>query len=259
MARELAGLVNKTNDERRNFDAIITREALEMIQNNESIQHSKTTVLFKNDWHKGVIGIVASRCIEKYYRPTVILTESNQKATGSVRSVPGFDVYEAIEECADLLEQFGGHQYAAGLTLSLDKVEAFREKFEMVVARKITAEILTPLVNIDLEIPLWRINTNYHGIIKQMAPFGPGNMQPVFATHQVKAMGQVRILKEEHLKFSVTDPQTGREITCIGFGMAEYAGLVESGMEFSIAYTIEENEFRGVKTLQAQLKDLKFD
>lgn len=260
MAKELAGQVDKNNDERRNKDLNITKEAIEMIRADEALLSAKTTVLFKSDWHKGVIGIVASRCIEQFYRPTIILTESHQKATGSARSVPGFDVYNAIEACSDLLEQFGGHRYAAGLTLPINKVEEFRRRFEQVVSQSITDELLMPTITIDLDIPLGIINPRFYASIKRMSPFGPGNMQPVFSTSGVRAeAGSVRVMKEEHLKFVAIDEQTNAKIVAIGFGMAQYAEMVESRMKLNMAYNLGENEFNNQVSIQAYLKDIKFD
>ena len=175
-ANLLADMVNTKNDVRRDFDNTITEEAIQMITTNDSLTHAKATVLYKEDWHKGVIGIVASRCIEKFYRPTVILTESNDKVTGSARSVDGFDVYAAISECSDLLEQFGGHMYAAGVTMSVDNVAAFQKKFQEVVARQITDEQLIPSLYIDTVIRLEEIDRKFFNVVNQMAPFGPQNM-----------------------------------------------------------------------------------
>ena len=260
MARDLAALINENNEARRGFDANITKEALDMIEGDEHLMQAKSTVLFKNSWHKGVIGIVASRCIDRFYRPTIILTESNNMATGSARSVPGFDVYNAIEECSDLLEQFGGHRYAAGLTLELENIEAFRSKFEEVVSRQITDEMLIPVVNVDHEIPLKRINDKFYRILNQMAPFGPGNMMPVFTSSGIRAKADsLRVMKEEHIKFIATEEGSDAEITVIGFGFAAYAEMIKSGMQLSMAYNLEENEFRGTTTLQAMLKDIKFE
>jgi len=219
----------------------------------------KSTVLFKNDWHKGVIGIVASRCIEKFYRPTIILTESNGKATGSARSVDGFNIYEAISECSELLDQYGGHMYAAGLTMDIDKVEAFKEKFEQIVSEKISEEQLTPLITIDSEIDFKDINFKLYNILEQMEPFGPGNMQPVFVSHQLHVSGRPRILKSQHLKFFVKQNDEDEAMEAIGFGHAEYYDLVASGMRFSMAYYIEENHYLGNKTIQLRVKDLRFD
>lgn len=250
--------INQHNNDRRNFDSTITEEALLMIRDNDGFLQAKSTVLYKEDWHKGVIGIVASRCIEHYHRPTIILTLSNGKATGSARSVPGFDVYEAIEECAELLEQFGGHTFAAGLTLAPENVNLFREKFEETVSSRMMPDLLTPLINIDKEVSLSEITQKMYNILKQMAPFGPGNMAPVFATHQVSLVGVPIIMKEKHIKFEVT--QDGAPpVTVIGFGMAEiYPRLIE-GRPFSICYSVNENNFRNIRTLQLMLKDIRFE
>jgi len=254
----LAGLVDTKNDARRSFDSTITEEALQMIEANEIIGHSKSTVLYKEDWHKGVIGIVASRCIEKFYRPTVILTESNDKVTGSARSVQGFNVYNAISECADLLDQYGGHMYAAGVTMDVDKVDAFKRRFEEVVSRNITEDQLIPSVNVDTVIFLDEINFKFYNILSQMGPFGPQNMQPVFVSENLHAIN-VKVLKEQHLKFQVKQEGTEAAYDVIGFGLAEYHDLVNCGMKFHMAYTIEENDFRGNKSLQLFVKDLKFE
>lgn len=257
-AETLASSIDLQNDERRNFDLSITEEALEMISNNNELKTAKSTVLFKNDWHKGVIGIVASRCIEKFYKPTIILTESNDKVTGSARSVDGFDVYQAISECSDLLEQFGGHKYAAGVTMEAENVEAFRQRFEEVVAKNITQEQTKPVIKADAVIFLDEINDRFYKIISQMAPFGPKNMQPVFVSENVFA-SNARVLKGEHLKFTVKQEGTDAAFDAIGFGLGEYMDLIDSGMRFHMAFTIEENEFRGITTLQLMIKDIKFD
>lgn len=258
-AEALAIPINKNNTHRKDVDSNITLEALAMIEQDNLSRETKSTVLFKNDWHKGVIGIVASRCIEKYYRPTIILTESNNKATGSARSVLGFDVYDAISECADLLEQFGGHMYAAGLTMELDKVPAFKQRFEEVVCRKIKEEHLIPQIQVDQPIDLHCINFKFYEILKQMAPFGPGNMHPVFVTENVYAAARPQILKEEHLKISIKQEGFNYRMDAIGFKMAEYFPMISSGMRFKIAYCIEENNYRGHRTLQLILKDIKFE
>src|SRR6478735_1386479 len=184
-ANELAEKVNIKNDLRREFDLNITEEAIAMIEGDETLRTAKSTVLFKNTWHKGVIGIVASRCIEKYYRPTVILTESNNKVTGSARSVNGFDLYNAILECSSLLEKFGGHKYAAGLTLDISNVEEFQRKFEEVVSSTITEDMLVPVVDIDIPIHFNSINVKFLNVLKKMAPFGPENQRPVFVADQI--------------------------------------------------------------------------
>jgi single-stranded-DNA-specific exonuclease len=257
-ADALADMVNTKNDARRDFDSTITEEAIHMIQTDEHLSQSKSTVLYKQDWHKGVIGIVASRCIEKFYRPTVILTESNDKVTGSARSVDGFDVYSAISECSDLLDQFGGHMYAAGVTMPVDNVEAFRAKFEEVVAKKITQEQLTPSIYIDIPLNLDQIDRKFFNIMSQMAPFGPQNMQPLFMADDIQATN-VKLLKDQHLKFTANQKGTNVAIDAIGFGLGDYFDLVNCGLKFKMAFTIEENEFRGRNTLQLFVKDLKFD
>jgi len=257
-ASELASLVDDKNEVRRNFDSTITEEALRMIEEDEATADQKSTVLYKEDWHKGVIGIVASRCIEKFYKPTVILTESNDKVTGSARSVQGFDVYSAICECADLLDQYGGHMYAAGVTMDVDNVDAFRKRFEEVVSRDITEDQLIPSVNIDTVLFLDDIDFRFYNVLSQMGPFGPQNMQPVFVSENLHAIN-VKVLKGQHLKFHVKQEGTDASYEAIGFGLGEYHDLVNCGMKFHMAYTIEENDFRGHKSLQLYVKDLKFD
>jgi single-stranded-DNA-specific exonuclease len=257
-AAEMAQSIEHQNDERRHFDLSITEEALEMIADSEQLSSSKSIVLYKNDWHKGVIGIVASRCIDKHYKPTIILTESNNMVTGSARSVDGFDVYEAISECADLLEQYGGHKYAAGVTMQIEQVEAFKSRFEEVVCKKITEEQLIPVIKIDTVIFLDEIDERFYHIVSRMAPFGPKNMQPVFVSENVYATN-AKLLKGEHLKFTVNQEGSNRTIEAIGFGLGQYIDLVESGMRFHLAYTVEENEFRGLRSLQLMIKDIKFD
>ena len=257
-ANQLACLVDDKNEVRRNFDSAITEEALQMIAQDEAAHQAKSTVLYKEDWHKGVIGIVASRCVEKFYKPTIILTESNDKVTGSARSVQGFDIYSAISKCADLLNQYGGHTYAAGVTMEVDKVDAFRQRFEKVVCRDITEEQLTPSVNIDTVIGLGEINFKFYNVLSQMGPFGPQNMQPVFMSKNLHATN-VKLLKDQHLKFYAKQEGTKAGYEAIGFGLGEYYELVNSGMRFQMAYTIEENNFRGHKSLQLYVKDLKFD
>jgi single-stranded-DNA-specific exonuclease len=256
LVMERANQVDDLNSSRKDFDQRITEEALAMIEAEGQLS-AKTTVLFKEDWHKGVIGIVASRCIEKYYRPTVILTESQGMATGSARSVRGFDLHEAISQCEDLLEQFGGHMYAAGLTLKKENVPAFKARFEQVVSTSIQEHMLHASLEIDEEIPLSRITEKFFQIVEQMAPFGPGNMQPVFVVRRVKAKA-VRLLKEQHLKFEVCCPETGQKIVAIGFQMAEFYKNIEEGKYFDLCFQIQENEYLGQKTLQLLVKDVKF-
>lgn len=261
-----AEAVDTVNAARKNFDENITREALQMIDEQDTVVQKKSTVLYKEDWHKGVIGIVASRCIEKYYRPTIILTESNNKATGSARSVYDFNIYDAISECSELLEQFGGHKYAAGLTMAVDKVAAFQQKFEEVVSARIQDVHMMPVLEIDDEILLDQINYKFYNILKQMAPFGPGNPEPVFYANQVYAE-DVRILKEKHLRFNVVQNGQVTKPVCIAFGMADRTKyedeivykMLNQKMRFDLAFEIRENTFRNNSSLQLYVKDIKFD
>ena len=256
-ADEFAMAINQHNNDRKTFDSSMTEQALDMIRQSETMTNAKSTVLFDATWHKGVIGIVASRCIEHFHRPTIILTQSNDKAAGSARSVPGFDVYEAIEECADLLEQFGGHTFAAGMTMLVDNIDAFRQKFEAVVSRKIKEEHLTPLVDIDLPMDFSEIDAKLVRILKQMGPFGPHNPQPTFVTENVYLVNEPIIMKDKHLKITVRQSRTGHTLTAVGFGFAHCAGWLQAGKPFSICYQVEQNFYNGNVSLQLMLKDLK--
>lgn len=253
--------IQKHNVERRGHDTRITEEALAMIEKDAWLASTaKSTVLYREDWHKGVIGIVASRCIEKYYRPTIIFTKTKDTmAAGSARSVAGFDLYSALEECSHLLEQFGGHKHAAGMTLSIDNILSFQQEFDKVVSKYITEEQLTPVINVDLKIRLADITPKFHRIINQMAPFGPENMQPVFVTENLTLKYTPRIMKEKHLKLELFEEETGAVFTAVGFGMVEehYQKLTQQKY-FKIAYQIEENTFNNKTTLQLMLKDIKY-
>jgi single-stranded-DNA-specific exonuclease len=255
-AFEFAQEINKHNTERRTFDSRITEQALAMIESDTWFSSAKSTVLYKEDWHKGVIGIVASRCIEKYHRPTIILTQSHGKAAGSARSIPGFDVYQAIEECADLLEQYGGHTFAAGLTLPLQNIDAFRSRFNEIVSSRILPDQLVPMINIDMLLHLETITPKFYNILRQMGPFGPENMTPVFESRYVTLRGRPSVMKDKHIKFDVR--QNASEVfTAVGFGLAHFYPDIANGRPFSICYTLEENNFRDKKTLQLSLKDIK--
>ena len=256
-ADDFAMAINKHNNSRREFDSSITEQALAMIRDNETLTQAKSTVLYDATWHKGVIGIVASRCIEHFHRPTIILTQSNDKAAGSARSVPGFDVYEAIEACADLLEQFGGHTFAAGMTMPIDNIDAFRQKFEAVVSRTIKEENLTPLIDIDLPLDFSEINDKLVRILKQMGPFGPHNLQPTFMTEDVYLVSEPIIMKEKHLKLNVRQQQSGHTLTAVGFGMAHCAEQLQTHKPFAICYQVEQNFFNGNVSLQLMLKDIR--
>ncbi len=252
---ELAKVLNQRNAERKDFDKSITAEAIEMIE--KDFPTSKSSVLFKKDWHKGVVGIVASRCIEKYYRPTIILTESEDMVTGSARSIVGFDVHEAIGNCSQLLSQFGGHTHAAGLSLPLKNVDAFRAAFEEEVSKNVTNEQLIPKLNIDEKVDLSFINFKNHNIIKQMAPFGPQNLQPVFWSEDVFVKKKPRVIKDVHMKLKVFQEGSTDGIEAIAFGLGSWAEQISPLQPFQLAYYLEENEFQGNKTLQLNVKDIK--
>ncbi|HNP96322.1 MAG TPA: single-stranded-DNA-specific exonuclease RecJ, partial [Cyclobacteriaceae bacterium] len=258
-AMMLAEKIDLKNDIRREFDLSITEEAIAMIEANENFASAKSTVLFKENWHKGVIGIVAARCVEKYYRPTIILTQSNDKITGSARSVRDFDLHQAIASCSELLEKFGGHKYAAGLTMSKENLIAFQSKFEEVVSSTITEEMLIPVVEIDIELPFDAITSKFRSILKQMAPFGPENHKPVFESGRVFVMNALSTFKDKHIRFLAGQHGSESVMNVVGFDMMEHYERLSNGDECRIAYTIEENTFNGMTSLQLRLKDIKFD
>lgn len=258
-ATVLAEKINIKNEMRKEFDSSITEEALAMIETNDMVRPSKSTVLFKNTWHKGVIGIVAARCIEKFYRPTVILTESNNKITGSARSVNGFDLYNAISSCSDLLEKFGGHKYAAGLTLDASNLEAFQQRFEEVVSSTITADMLVPVVEIDCTIPLDAVNAKFINVLKQMGPFGPENARPVFEARNLFVFNSLSSFKDRHIKFLVGQEGSSHVFQAVGFDLAGFYDQISKGDPFRMAFTIEENVYNGNTSIQLRIKDIKFD
>jgi single-stranded-DNA-specific exonuclease RecJ len=253
----LADALQSDNFDRKEVDKNTTEEAMAMIQNNVALHTRKSTVLYQSHWHKGVVGIVASRLIDHYYRPTIILTLSNDKVTGSARSVSGFNIYEAIHECRDLLDNYGGHFYAAGMTMHPDRVPAFTDRFEQIVASTIAPELLIPEIEIDAEIAITDIRPAFYNIIRQFEPFGPTNMRPVFLTrHVFDYQGNSRIVKDQHLKVVVHQHQ-GIIIDGIGFGLADKYDTVASGAPFDMIYTIEENEFNGNTKLQVKVLDIR--
>lgn len=255
-AADFAKDLNDNNLSRKEIDSSMTDEAILMIETQENYQNLRSTVLFKTDWHKGVIGIVASRCIEKYYRPTIILTASNGKAAGSARSVHGFDIYEAISNCADVLEQYGGHTFAAGMTLKLENVDIFRQKFEEEVSKSISEDSLSPKINVDLEVPLNFVSDKVYKILNQMEPFGPGNMTPVFLTQNLKDGGNSRIVGGTHLKLDLFCPKTRKKIDGIAFGMHEKLPLIKSGNPFSVCYTLDENTYNDITSVQLSIREI---
>lgn len=256
-AQEFAREIEEFNAERRDTDKLITEEALAHIENAKE-QKRSTTVVYQENWHKGVIGIVASRLTETYYRPTLVFTKSGEKLAASARSVKGFDVYNALEACGDYIEQFGGHKYAAGLTLHEDQYENFKQKFEEVVATTIDKNLLTPEIPIDAELDLKEITPKFFRILKQFAPFGPGNMTPIFLTENLTDTGFAKAVGQEnkHLKCSVQQLPNKNFIGAIGFNLGEKINLVTQKKTFSTVYSIDENEWNGNVSLQLKLRDI---
>jgi len=258
IANRFADEIELYNEERRGYDQKITIEALQQIRKQKE-ENRFSTVVFHPEWHKGVVGIVASRLIETYYRPTIVFTQSNGVISGSVRSVSGFNVYDALQACSDYIIQFGGHKYAAGLTVAPEQFENFKAKFEEVVKNTITEASMTPEIRIDTDISFKDINRKFFNILKQMAPFGPGNMHPVFVTKGVNDTGYSKKVGKDqnHLKLSLRELKSGLTMSGIAFNMADKTDLVKSGVPLSIAYTIEENHWNNKISLQLRIKDIK--
>jgi len=255
-ALDFAASIEKFNLERKELDKKITYEALQQIESaNEKEKFS--TVVYSENWHKGVIGIVASRLIESFYRPTLVFTKSGNKLAASARSVKGFDVYEALNECSEYLEQFGGHKYAAGLTLDPKNYSAFKNKFEEVVKASIDKNLLIPEITIDLELELSEITPKFFRILQQMGPFGPQNMKPVFKTTSVRDNGYGKTVGSDksHLKLSIIDGADQKTYNAIGFGLGDKIKSIKG--DFDIAYSLDENEWKGNTSIQLLLKDLK--
>lgn len=260
-AENIALDIDTFNDQRKKLDHNITEEAIRHIRHSDIEPSKKTTVLFNSNWHKGVIGIVASRLTESFYRPTIILTESNGFATGSARSVEGFDLYYAISQCSEYLENYGGHKYAAGLTLKLENLEPFKEKFEQIVCETINDEMLTPQINIDAQLKLSDITPEFYHMLQKFAPFGPNNTVPVFVTENVvNFIGTRRVGRNnEHLKLVVVDDTRAcNDRSGIGFGMGHLYDKIYTGHFFDICYTLQENDFMGKNDIQMMIKDLHF-
>lgn len=255
-AAEYALEIEAFNTERRATDQQITEEALQQIVENKE-ENRMTTVVYKESWHKGVIGIVASRLTETYYRPTLVFTKNGSTLAASARSVKGFDVYQALEACSEYIEQFGGHIYAAGLTLFEKDFENFKNTFEKVVSETIDSKLLTPELKIDAEIDFKDITPKFYRVLKQFAPFGPGNMTPVFMTQNVKDIGYGKTVGEDktHLRLVVKQGNSP-QFTAIGFGMADKESITCQGNSFKMAYVIDENEWQGSINLQLRIKDI---
>ena len=259
-AFQIGEKINDNNNERKNIDREITQEALEMVANGTALETENVTIVYNPTWNKGVVGIVASRLVEAYYKPTVVLTKSNGFITGSARSVAGFDLYASIESCADLLENFGGHVYAAGLTMKEENLEEFCRRMNRFVSGNITKQELTPVVDIDARLDFSQITPKFFRILKQFQPFGPGNSNPVFLTEDVYDAGNGRKVGAGgvHLKLDLMqESQPYRQIAAIGFNMAEFYDHIKAGNPIDVCYSIVENFYRGSSTLQLRLKDMR--
>ncbi|NOR88575.1 MAG: single-stranded-DNA-specific exonuclease RecJ [Bacteroidales bacterium] len=257
-AASFAVKINELNTERRTLDTEITEDAMRMIEDDDDFGSKMSTIVFNPNWSKGVIGIVASRLIESHYRPTIVFTKSNGLLTASCRSVQSFDIYDAIDSCSDLLEHFGGHKYAAGFSLKPENLDQFKKQFEQYVKDNITEESLTPEITIDANIHLNEINNKFYRILRQFAPFGPGNMAPVFVTTDVMDTGSARVVGKNHLKLDVVHANiSGFPLPAIAFQQADkLTDIKGQGLTFSICYHLEENEWNGQKNLQLNIKDI---
>jgi single-stranded-DNA-specific exonuclease len=257
LAAEYALEIEQFNTDRRDADKKITEEALLQIEKHKE-QERFTTVVYHESWHKGVIGIVASRLTETYYRPTLVFTKSGDKLAASARSVKGFDVYNALEACSEHIEQFGGHKYAAGLTLSEENYEAFKQAFEDEVSKTIDKSLLIPEIRIDAQIDLKDITPKFYRIISQFAPFGPENMTPIFMTDNLKDIGYGKCVGEDKNHLRITATQNGNDkLVAIGFGLGDKIDLITNRKPFKAVYSIDENHWKGNVSLQLKLKDSK--
>ena len=259
VAARIGSEINRYNNERKNIDREITREALEMVRSGNCLSARNATIVYNPSWHKGVVGIVASRLVEAFYRPTIVLTKSNGFVTGSARSVHGFDLYDAIESCADLLENFGGHLYAAGLTLKEENLPEFCERIENFIEKHINEDMLTPVIMIDTILDFSQITPKFFRILKQFQPFGPGNNAPVFLTENVYDNGNVRKVEADggHLKLElIQESQPYRSISAIAFNKSEHFDHIKAGNPIDVCYSIVENYYRGIANLQLRIKDL---
>lgn len=258
-AMKIGEKINESNNERKSIDREITKEALEMVQNGQSLSKGNATIVYNPQWNKGVVGIVASRLVEAYYRPTVVLTKSNGFVTGSARSISGFDLYEAIESCADLLENFGGHVYAAGLTMKEENLEEFARRIDAFVEKHVNDNMLTPVVQVDARLDFSQITPKFFRILKQFQPFGPGNHNPVFMTENVYDAGTGRMVGAGgmHLKLDlVQETQYFHPIPAIAFNMSQFYDYIREGNPFDVCYTIVENYYRGNSSIQLRIRDL---
>ncbi len=257
LVNEYAAEIEQFNLDRRETDKQITNEALQLIKDDKE-EEKMTTIVFKDTWHKGVIGIVASRLIETYYRPTIVFTKSGDFLAASARSIPGFDIYNALESCSEHIEQFGGHKYAAGLTIRLENYEAFKEAFEYEVSKTINLAYVTPEAKVDASIDLGQIDQKLWRILKQFAPFGPGNMSPIFMSDNLKDTGFGKCVGEDlkHLRMTLTQ-SGGTPIPGIGFSLGDKLNIISNHKLFKAIYSIDENHWQGNITLQLKIKDIK--
>lgn len=256
-AEELVALINNLNAQRKELDQEITAEALCIIGDNPWYEKAKSTVVHSDNWHKGVVGIVASRIIEQHYKPTIVLTESNGMLTGSARSVKHFDVHDAIASCEDILVNFGGHKYAAGLTIKKDDIDDFKQRFESYVASNIGEESMHPEIIINTELQFDMITDRFYNILSQMGPFGPKNMRPVFVSKNCHNAGEYRLLKDAHLKLYLGQAGNEKKLAAIGFNMKDKWEVVTSGKPFDMVYNIDENIWQNKASIQLIIKDLK--
>ncbi len=260
-AKEKSDTINDYNNDRKDLDKIITDEAITIIETDKRYKNRKSIVVHKADWHKGVIGIVASRLTEEFYKPSIVLANSNGLASGSARSVQGFDIYKAIDSCRDLLETFGGHMYAAGLSMKEENIPAFTERFEKFVSENILEEQTYPQIDIDSLLEFKDITPKFFRVLKQFAPFGPGNMKPIFASKKVFDFGTSRLVgkDQEHLKLELVDSSSENVINGIAFRMHEYNAHLKALNPLDICYTLEENNFNGNTTIQLMIRDIKIE
>ena len=259
-ANVLALYINSNNNTRKNLDSKITSEAINIIETDDFLKNSKSTVIYQPEWHLGVIGIVASRLTETFYRPTIVLTNKNGLLVGSARSVKNFDIYEAINSCSDILEHFGGHKCAAGLSLKPEHLKEFIVRFEEIVSKSIDHQPLVPEIEIDSSLDFHNITPKFFRILKQFAPFGPDNMAPVFISTNVKDTGYASIVGNNHLKLSLIQQSISDQVVrAIAFSQAHHLESVSSSKHFDMCYTLDENEWNGNTTIQLNIKDIKFN
>ena len=254
-ALAIASLLQQDNLDRREADTSISEEALQQIEMDPTHLTKKSSVVFQAHWHKGVVGIVASRLIEKHYKPTIVLTQSGDVIAGSARSVLGFNLYEALHACREHLIGYGGHFAAAGMTMAVDQLEPFKIAFEKAVAERITIEQLTPEIAINSILALDDINMNFFQIISQMEPYGPDNVRPIFLAKNVRDAGYTKLVKEAHISFHVIQGQN--TVKGIGYNMPQHIDIIKSGKPFDLVFQLQLNEWQGTQTVQMQVIDIK--